>query len=98
MRLEENAHFISAARKVGSAVAVLQIRAQKGRTHPAMPEFRARFEPGRVFGTNDAARGLPEDHRVRRVMERTEHTGHVPKRAALDAALAQWTQRFPFEI
>src|SRR4051794_5688088 len=98
MRIEQNMYFVRRLRQMRSDAALIEIRAQKCRTNPAMPRASGAFDGRQIFGANDDALSLTGHRGKRRVMERAEHTGDVAQGASLDAPLAQWTRRLAFEI
>src|SRR5438270_11334772 len=75
-----------------------EIRAQERGAPPPIPELRSTLDGRSILGTDHRVLRLAEQHRVRRIMERTQHPGHVAQRAALDAALAQWPRRFALKV
>src|SRR3954452_5372751 len=98
MRIEQHLQFSARLRQMRGIAAFGEIRAQERGAHPSIPEVRSTLDRRRILGTYHRVLRLPEQHRMRRVVEGAEHAGHVAQGAALDAALAQWPRRLALEI
>ena len=64
-------------------------RAGTRRSTQRVPEARPRARARRVLARRDAARAPARERRVRRVVERAQHAGHVAQRRALEAPLGR---------